>query len=176
MVRFFPSRSPSEARQGRPPARSSATGSAAVELAVALPVLALLLVGTADFARVFYWAIEMTNAARAGAQYGAQNLGTGADHTAVETAATGSVNVGGDLTANASRRCECSDATATFTSTAPAANNCTDPPSTSCPSAGTFRVITITVTVTKTFSTFAPYPGIPRPLTFSRAAIMRVTE
>ncbi len=33
--------------------RASDTGSAMVELAVALPILVALLVGTADFARVF---------------------------------------------------------------------------------------------------------------------------
>src|SRR5260221_3845737 len=42
-------------------------GSALVELAIALPLLVAVLVGTTDFARVFYLATELTNAARAGA-------------------------------------------------------------------------------------------------------------
>lgn len=46
------------------------TGSAIVELAVVFPLLVLLLAGLADFPRVFFWDVELTNAARAGAQYG----------------------------------------------------------------------------------------------------------
>ena len=45
-------------------------GAAIIELAVSLLMLVLLLLGTVDFARVFYADIELTNAARAGAQYG----------------------------------------------------------------------------------------------------------
>ncbi len=154
---------------------ASDTGSALVEVAVVLPVLVALLVGTADFARVFYTAITLTNAARAGAQYGAQNLGAGGSVPNMQAAAIGSVNITG-MAANASRKCECANVNAAFSSTSPTANNCEDPPSTSCPVAGTFRVITITVTATKTFTTISPYPGIPRTLPLTRVAIMRVTE
>ena len=48
----------------------SERGSALVELAVTLPLLVLLVVGVADLARVFYVSMALTNAARAGAQYG----------------------------------------------------------------------------------------------------------
>ena len=57
------------------PRACSARGASIVELAVALPVIVLLVIGAADFARVFYMAIELQNAARAGAQYGAANSG-----------------------------------------------------------------------------------------------------
>ncbi len=45
-------------------------GQSAVELAVTLPVLLLILIGTLDFGRAFYSYINITNAAREGAQYG----------------------------------------------------------------------------------------------------------
>src|SRR4026208_2487370 len=45
-------------------------GSALVELAVALPLLLLLVVGVADYARVYYTGITVANAARIGAHYG----------------------------------------------------------------------------------------------------------
>ncbi len=48
----------------------SERGQSAVELAVALPVLVLILMGTLDFGRAFYAYINITNAAREGAQYG----------------------------------------------------------------------------------------------------------
>src|SRR5262245_18088072 len=106
--------------------RSSEAGAALVEMAVALPILVALLVGTADFARVFYTAIAMTNPARAGAQFGAKNLGAGGNSGQMESAATCSVNIPGML-ADASRLCECANTMSTFTATSPSANNCTDP-------------------------------------------------
>src|SRR5262245_42296062 len=49
-------------------------GAAVVELAFALPVLVLIFFITTDFARVFRTSIELTNASRAGAQYGSMDL------------------------------------------------------------------------------------------------------
>ncbi|HUY87707.1 MAG TPA: TadE family protein [Pirellulales bacterium] len=59
----------STARPARPP-RSGRPGAAAVEFAIVLPLLVLLLLGGADFGRCFYSAMAITNAARAGAEYG----------------------------------------------------------------------------------------------------------
>jgi Flp pilus assembly protein TadG len=47
--------------------RPGRRAAAAVELAVMLPLLALILVGTCDFARVFYYYLTITNCARNGA-------------------------------------------------------------------------------------------------------------
>jgi hypothetical protein len=152
---------------------SSERGGALVEIAVTLPVMIALLIGTADFARVFYLTIELTNAARAGAQYGAQNLGGAADLTAIEAVAAGSVTTPGVI-ASASKLCQCALGDGSFPDTV----NCPDPPETTCPPAtGKFRVITITVTASKLFSTISPYPGIfVQNFNVSRAAVMRVTE
>ena len=48
-------------------------GAAAVEFAVVLPLLMLLLLGGADFGRCFQTSISITNAARAGAEYGSMH-------------------------------------------------------------------------------------------------------
>jgi Flp pilus assembly protein TadG len=50
-------------------------GQALLETALTLPMLALMLLGAFEFSRVAYSAIEVTNAARAAAQYGAMNGG-----------------------------------------------------------------------------------------------------
>jgi Flp pilus assembly protein TadG len=47
-------------------------GSAAVEFAIVLPVLMLLLAGFFDFGWLFYWQQTVTNASRAGARYAVQ--------------------------------------------------------------------------------------------------------
>lgn len=54
---------------GPSPDLPTRSGAAAVEFAVVLPVLVLLLVGGADLGRCFYSTIAVANAARAGAQY-----------------------------------------------------------------------------------------------------------
>jgi Flp pilus assembly protein TadG len=63
-------------RRGRRTARTT-RGSAIVELAVVLPFYVLVIAGAVDLARVFYWSMELTDAARAGAQYGAQTPASG---------------------------------------------------------------------------------------------------
>ena len=142
----------------------SDAGSALVELAVALPLLVLVMVGATDFARVFYTGIELTNAARAGAQYGAYNPAQSGDFAGMQTAATGSVNVTG-VTATASRTCQCATSAGTFS-----AATC----STTCAS-GQHLVVTVTVTTSKAFTTVAgSLPGIPRSVSLVRSATLRV--
>ena len=65
--------------------RKSDAGAAAVELAMSLPLLALLAVGVADFGRIYFTTIAVANASRTGAYYGAQSTtksGTYRDRTA----------------------------------------------------------------------------------------------
>ena len=64
------------------------TAQAMAEIALTLPILLALLLGAAEIARVSYAAIEVSNAARAAVQYGAQNSTTAADTTGMQTAAT----------------------------------------------------------------------------------------
>ena len=152
---------------------ASETGSALVEMAVCLPVLLLLLFGSIDFGRVFYTAMELNNAARAGAQYGAYNLARSGNTATMQTTATGAVNISG-VSASASRSCQCATDSGTFSATSPSANNCTSPVATSCPSS--HRVVTVTVVATKTFVTTASFPGLPSSIALSRTATLRVSE
>lgn len=52
------------------PFRRSREGQAIVETALLLPILMLLVMGSADLGRVFYYSIAVTNAAREGARQG----------------------------------------------------------------------------------------------------------
>ena len=47
-------------------------GAAAVEFALVLPVLMILLAGFFDFGWLFYWQHSVTNASRAGARFAVQ--------------------------------------------------------------------------------------------------------
>ena len=50
--------------------RSSEHGGALAELAVVLPLLILIAIGVMDYGRVYFTAIAVANAARAGAEWG----------------------------------------------------------------------------------------------------------
>ena len=151
----------------RQPAWADA-GSAIVELSVVLPMLVIVMVGTIDMARVFYTAMELTNAARAGAQFGAANLGNSANASQMQTVALAAVNITGVAAVASSPVCECAaDDGSSF-----AATSCT---STTCPG-GQHRVITVSVTTSTTFNlimpSVLPFASIP----LSRTTTLRVSE
>ncbi len=52
------------------------TGAAIVETALIVPIFSAMLVGAVEFATVSYAAVEVSNAAEAGVQYGVQSAST----------------------------------------------------------------------------------------------------
>jgi Flp pilus assembly protein TadG len=159
-------------------ARRADTGGALVELAVVMPLLVVVFVGAADFARTFYLAMELTNGARAGAQYGSIGPAQSGDTSGMQTTAINAMSTAtqAGATAAASRFCQCASDTGTFSATAPTANDCTSPVATSCP--GGHLVVTVTVTTSKTFTTIIGFglPGFMRSMSLSRAATLRVIQ
>jgi Flp pilus assembly protein TadG len=151
----------------------SDSGSALVELALCLPLLVLTMVGVADFARVFYTSIELNNAARAGAQYGAYTLARSGDISGMQTKATGAVNITGVTVVAAPPNCQCADDVGNFSPLA-GGTTCATDVATSCPSK--HRVVTVTVTASKTFTPIANYAGIFSPVDLTRTATLRVSE
>jgi Flp pilus assembly protein TadG len=134
-----------------------------VELAVAMPVLVLLLLAAADFGRLFYAWIGVNNAARAGAQYGSQGLANAGNSAAMILAATtDGANISG-LTATASQ-CTCVSGTS-VTVCSGSNYNCTNAPQ------ATF----VEVDTQTTFHTVISYPGIPSSITVKGQAIMQVS-
>lgn len=147
-------------------------GGALLELAIVIPFLLLLLVGTVDFGRIFYRSMAVAQAAREGAEYGAQSADKSTDVTAIKNAAINSVS--NDLTLTASdltvtRTCECATDAGVFSPTSPA-NTCDG---TGCIAAN-HTVITVTVTAVKSFSTIISYPAIRSPITITRSTSIRV--
>lgn len=87
--------------------RNRPRGQALVELALALPVMLLLLGAVIDGGRLMFASITVAGAARAGAMYGAQNAATANDAAAMQQAALNDgANVTG-LSATASHFCKC---------------------------------------------------------------------
>ena len=85
-------------------------GNAAVEFALLMPILLLLLSGLIDFGRAFFTSMELENAARAGAQYGFIN---GADDLSqIEATVRGASSVDdADLSVATTSFCGCPDGT-----------------------------------------------------------------
>ncbi|HUH63774.1 MAG TPA: TadE/TadG family type IV pilus assembly protein [Terracidiphilus sp.] len=149
-------------RKSRPEGES---GQSLVETAFLVPLLVLVLMGAVEFGRVAYESIEVTNAAKAAVQYGAQNRTTAIDATGMRTAATKDApNVSG-LTTSVSTACTCSNTQYIPTS-------CSD--NTTCSSHGAVNEVTLTVTTSATFSPIIHCPGLPGSITLHGQAVQRV--
>jgi Flp pilus assembly protein TadG len=154
-------------------------GQSAVEIAIAAPVLAILLVFCADFGRIFYTNVEVDNAARAGAQYGSQSTTAAANSTNIATAAiNGAPNLSLTSAAVSSSVCTCQTPTPSGqTACSSSSSYCTDSPDANY----------VTVTVTKAFSmtfSFSAFSNLthglssstPNSWNLSGTAIMQVQE
>ncbi|MGH8011621.1 MAG: TadE/TadG family type IV pilus assembly protein [Candidatus Binataceae bacterium] len=146
------------------PFGSAKNGQAAVELALLLPLLLMLLLAAADFGRLFYMSIELDSAARAGAQYGSRSVITAADINGMESA----VRLDGSNIAGIkplASQCTC---------VTPAPARITACPADYCRSDddATF----VKVTASAVFNTLVRYPGIPSSVALNGVAIMQVQQ
>jgi Flp pilus assembly protein TadG len=126
--------------------RAPRHGAAAVELALLLPVLMIVLVGAADFARVFRYAVIITNCARNGAIYGTSSPTAALDTAGIQTAALRDAGSLGPTV---------SSSTGTTTN-------------------GSDTYTYVNVTVTYNVSLYCSYLGIADPFALTRTIRMRV--
>jgi Flp pilus assembly protein TadG len=153
----------------------SPSGQSLLEVALLMPILLALLLGSIEMGRYAYISILVGNAARAGAAYGAQNLELSVDTAGIQTAADNDFqNNGqntGNLSVNSSTSCGC-DSGGTITGAACSAiANAT---AGSCASG--HWVVMISVTTSGTFNSLFNYPGIPTSLIVSNTATLRVAQ
>jgi Flp pilus assembly protein TadG len=128
--------------------RRGEKGQALIEAAIAAPMFFLLLMGAAELGRIAYTAIEIQNAAEAGALYGALAQGAAGDQSGITLAAQ---NDAGNLTgvkATVAHGHYCSDGSS------PASG------SYAC-STGT-QETTVNVTTYVNFDPLVHIPGIPK--------------
>lgn len=140
--------------------RRSDAGSAAVEMALILPLLALLALGVSEFGRIYFAAITVADAARAGAQYGAQNTVTSTDSAAINQAARNEAGDIGAIAASSNRFCRCPDGSSP---------SCTG----TCTGYGIPEVF-VRVSTSMTVTLLMRYPGMPATIPISRSATFRV--
>ena len=140
--------------------RRSERGTALIEFAVVLPFLVLFVIGAAEFGRVYFAAITAGNAARAGAQYGAQNVVRSGDFAGMTAAAQNEAADIGGVSNFPSRFCRCPDGSA-----ASCIGTCVDygPPE-----------VFVKDSVVKTVTFLLKYPGLPSSVTVRRTVTFRV--
>jgi Flp pilus assembly protein TadG len=140
-------------------------GQAFVELALVLPIFIVLLVAAAEIGRIAYANIEVSNAARAGVAYGAQNHVTASDNAGIQLAATNDAPNITNIVATATQVCSCSDGTAITCANAGA--RCLSPA----------RILeSVQVSTSAPINTLFHLPGIPASLTLRGQATMRVEQ
>lgn len=138
------------------------TGSAIVETAVMIPIFSAMLVGAVEFGTLTFAAIEVSNAAKAGVQYGVQSASNAGDITGIQNAAA---NDAPDVTLGSttvSHSCICSDGSA---------STCL---STDCSTSHIETILTV-----KTQATVSPrfhLPGLPTSYTLNGQAIQKVMQ
>lgn len=124
---------------------SPRSGTAAVELALLLPLLVLCFALAVDYARIFYYTVTLANCARNGATYGSADVTRAVDQAGIATAARAdAVNLNSQQLTVAST---------------------TD---------GGTTPTYVEVTVSYPFATIMNFPGVPSSTSISRKARMAV--
>jgi Flp pilus assembly protein TadG len=143
---------------------SAETGQNLVEVALLAPLLLLLAVGIIEIGRYAYYSILVANAARAGAQYGAQNLVTAADAAGIQTAAENDGQDLAALTVTSQQNCGCTGSGI----------------GASCPATGCVSpnpaLVYVKVSVSGKFNSLFKFPGIPASITVNSTEVMRVAQ
>jgi Flp pilus assembly protein TadG len=137
-------------------------GQAAVELAFSVPLLIVLLLVVVEAGRICLVAVALSGAARAGVQYGAQDLTTVSDVTGMQNAAKADAPNLTGMTAIATYYCQCSDGS----TSACLATDC----------AASHRLMYVKVNTSGTYTPIINWPGVPATTTLTSQAIMRVAQ
>jgi len=125
-----------------------------VEFALSSTLLFLFLFGTADFGRLFYYSIEVANAAAAGADYGSFKSSNMTDTAGISTAAKNEAPEISNLKVDSSQVCQDNNGASAL-----------------CNAAGAYQYVQVTTSYT--FQTLANYPLIPASVNLTKTVMMR---
>jgi len=139
------------------------SGQSILETALVAPLLIIILVGAAEFGRLAFAAVEVSNAASAGARYGAQNGSTASDSTGISNAAANDAGNLTGLSTTSSISCICSDGTAA---------SCTD--NSACSTSNIEE--SVTVSSQASFDPLIHLPGFPKTFTLKGQAIQKCLQ
>ncbi len=145
--------------------RRATAGNITVEFGFLVPFLIALVLGTYDFGTIGLQKITVTNAARAGAQYGVVDLSTAGDTAGMKLAARlDADDVNSELIVNARQYCVCSSS---------GEISCTGLCS-GVDDDSTFPFMFVEVTVQDSIDLMFVYPGISSPQQVAATSTLRV--
>lgn len=150
-------------------------GAALIELALTTPLFLLLMVGAIELGRVAYFAIEVENAARAGASYGSVNRGNALSSTSSAMITQAAKNDAADLpnlSVTPGTACVCETVTHSSTGTNSESFNpssgtvsCSDQIIASCTeddaTATQYSITYVTVATQANITPIFNFPGLP---------------
>jgi len=154
--------------------------SALVEIALVAPLFLLILTGAFELGRVAHFAIEVQNAARAGASFGGENQGNATSTTAITQAAQNDAPDLSGLTATPSTSCVCETLTSGTPSFSPSSGtvSCSDPTITACSGSSstvTYRVVSyVSVSTHATLNPVFQVGALPGSYTLHGNSTMRI--
>ena len=156
--------------------RGGSSGQALVETALTLPMLLLVLIGVAELSRVAYAAIEVSNSARAAAQYAAMNGGafsttdtSGLDTSGMLAAAqadSGNLSNGVSFKYTPTYSCTCSGTGTASCTPMVAPSGCV----------GSHLIISVTVITQMPYSTVIHVPGLQTKFQLEGKAVEQVLQ
>lgn len=163
-------------------------GAALVELALTTPLFILLLMGSVELGRLAYYSIEVANAARAGASFGAVNKGNAVDDVNILNAAKNDAPDLPNLIATPGHSCVCetidsstSPAITTFNpsiTSSPATTDCESATIISCTavsSTSSQKIVEfVTVSTQADVDPIVHVPGLPTIYTLRGYSALRV--
>jgi hypothetical protein len=144
--------------------RKSEKGATLAELAVAIPILFLVMLGAVDFGRVWSEGLALSNAVRAGAQWGSESTLAAQDAAGIKRAVlrdlAGTIDASEIDDILITRFCECADGSSI---------DCDD-------RCGVVQPRTyVQVRIDKKFETLFHYPGVPKEVNLVRQARCRAS-
>lgn len=137
------------------------SGVAAVEMALATPILLLMVTGSFDFGRILYQEHRLEAAARAGTQYAMQSTTAQTDTSNIIAAVRADANDSANALTVASSVCTCPNGTTVCSTSADCSGSTV---------AGTY----VKVSVSMSYSTLVRYPFVTSPISLSGRSLIRV--
>lgn len=159
--------------------RPTGRGQSVPELALALPLLLILLCAAVDVGRLAYTAITLNDAARAGAIYGSQSMATASDISGIQCVA---YRDGKDVTplTGSPYTCTCPDGSTWqcgLTASANTSCECSDGSKVKCGDGACgngAQIVYVTVSTQAQFTPLTKLLPIPSPMTVGATATRRV--
>ena len=140
-------------------------GSAIIEFGISMPLLLLMLLGMGELARVAYAAIEVSSAAHSAAQFASWKSAAASNTGGISNAATANSDL--PITVSSvSVSCVCANGTVP--------SSCSD--NSTCTSANTAMIETVTVQTQVSFSPLIHYPGGPTSYTLQGSDTQTVSN